>query len=244
VPPRFSLVIPAYNESELLPRLLDSVEAARQRYRGGRGAIEVIVADNASTDDTARIAREAGCRVEPVARRCIASARNGGASVASGEVLCFVDADCLVHAETFSVIDDGLGDRVVAGSTGVVPERWTLGLRLTFLLLVGSLRLFGIDAGVVFCRRADFEQIGGYNEQRLFGEDVELLLAMRRLGRQRTPRQRLVRLHGATTITSNRKFDKHGQWHYFVEVMRFLVQRPFRPDFTDRFARRYWYDDR
>ncbi len=52
-PIRISLVIPAWNEERYLPRLLDSVDAARARYRGGADRIEVIVADNASTDRTA-----------------------------------------------------------------------------------------------------------------------------------------------------------------------------------------------
>ena len=59
--PRFSLIIPPYNEERLLGRVLDSVDAARTAY--GRGdAIEVIVADNASTDRTAVIAATRGCR--------------------------------------------------------------------------------------------------------------------------------------------------------------------------------------
>ena len=53
---RQTLVIPAHNEEALLPRLLDTVEVARARYSFGAGAIEVIVADNASTDRTAGIA--------------------------------------------------------------------------------------------------------------------------------------------------------------------------------------------
>src|SRR5207248_1252646 len=85
--PRFSLVIPAYNEEAYLPRLLDSVDAARARYAGGPEAIEVIVADNASTDATARLAAERGCRVARVEKRVIAAARNGGAALARGEIL-------------------------------------------------------------------------------------------------------------------------------------------------------------
>ena len=45
---RFSLVIPAWNEEALLPRLLDTVDVARARFRRGADAVEVIVADNAS----------------------------------------------------------------------------------------------------------------------------------------------------------------------------------------------------
>ena len=100
----FSLVIPAYNEEELLPRLLKTVQVARERYVGGADRIEVIMGNNASTDRTADIAREFGCRVAFVEKRCIAAARNGGAAIARGEIVCFTDADGQIHPETFNVI--------------------------------------------------------------------------------------------------------------------------------------------
>ena len=82
--PRISLVVPAYNEAVLLPALLETVARARARHSRGADAIEIVVADNASTDDTARIARDAGCRVVHVEKRSIAAARNGGARAARG----------------------------------------------------------------------------------------------------------------------------------------------------------------
>lgn len=51
--PAISLVIPAQNESKLLPRLLNSIEIARDRFFIGREQIEVVVAVNGSTDATA-----------------------------------------------------------------------------------------------------------------------------------------------------------------------------------------------
>ena len=78
--PRFSLVIPAFNEQMYLPRLLDSVERARATYSGGAENVEVIVADNGSTDETATIASSRGCRVAQVEKRAIAASRNGGAT--------------------------------------------------------------------------------------------------------------------------------------------------------------------
>ena len=67
--PRISLVIPAYNEAGFLPRLLDTVAMARGRYDAGPSAVEVIVADNMSTDGTAAMAQSRGCRVATVERR-------------------------------------------------------------------------------------------------------------------------------------------------------------------------------
>lgn len=95
--PQLSLVIPAYNEAAMLPRLLSSIAIAKMSSRSCLH-LEVIVADNASTDETAQLAAAAGARVVPVERRCIASARNGGAAAAGGDLLAFVDADSLVHA--------------------------------------------------------------------------------------------------------------------------------------------------
>ncbi len=98
---RFSLIIPAYNEEAYLPALLDSVDKARTNYAGGPDDIEVVVADNASADSTADLARSSGCRVVREDRRVIAAVRNTGARNARGHVLVFVDADNIMHPGGF-----------------------------------------------------------------------------------------------------------------------------------------------
>ena len=237
---RFSLVIPAHNEEELLPRLLDSVAVARERWSEAPGAIEVVVVDNASTDLTAAVAEERGCRVVEVQERRIASVRNGGAAVAGGEILCFVDADSQIHPETFIAIERSLATgRVVAGSTGVWMERWSLGIALTWALFMPLVWLTRMDTGVVFCRREDFEAIGGYDERRFFGEDVQLLWDLRRIGRKRN--QRLTRLRTVKALGSTRKFDLHGDWHYFSDLFGLLPKMLWSPRASSEFADKYWY---
>src|SRR6266852_5705519 len=190
---RFSVIIPAYNEEKYLPRLLDSIEVARSNYFGGPEAVEVIVADNLSTDRTAEVAAARGARVVTVAKRRIAAARNGGAYAARGEILCFIDADSALHPQTFNAIDKAMSTgRFVAGTTSVRLERMSFGLLITYCLVMPMVWLTTLDTGVVFCRREDFNAIEGYDESRLYGEDVLLLLALRRLGRAKW--QRLTRL--------------------------------------------------
>jgi glycosyltransferase involved in cell wall biosynthesis len=93
-----SLVIPTFNRTGLLVELLDSIRA--QAWR----PVEVIVVDDASTDNTeqavrtfaARCSRAEGIDVRYVrqaARRGAPAARNRGISVASGGGLMFVDSD-------------------------------------------------------------------------------------------------------------------------------------------------------
>ncbi|TMH16619.1 MAG: glycosyltransferase [Betaproteobacteria bacterium] len=235
--PRYSLIIPAYNEERLLGRLLDSVDAARATYGGG-DAVEVIVADNASTDRTAVIAAMRGCRVIAVEKRVIAAARNAGARAARGEFLAFVDADAQVHPDTFVEIDRALADpRVVAGATGARLERWSIGIAFTYAMIVPIVFVTGMDTGVTFCRKEDFEAIGGYDESRLVAEDVAFLWALRRLGQTRG--QRLARATRAKIVASTRKFDEFGDWHFFsvaIEALRHLMRR----DLT-RFTASYWY---
>jgi glycosyltransferase involved in cell wall biosynthesis len=246
--PRYSLIIPAWNEQAYLPRLLDSVEAARRRFDGAAGAVEVIVADNESTDRTAEIARARGCRVAHATPRRIAVARNAGAALARGEILCFVDADYRIHPDTFVVIDRELATgRYIGGATGVRIERWTPGIIVTVVVVLGLLRLFGMDGGVWFCRREDFDAVGGYDESVPVSEDVRLLWALRKLGRRRRPKQTLSRGRStgppAKALVSLRKFDRHGDWHFLRDTLRLMYWGVFRPRKFEAHVQRYWYED-
>jgi len=230
---RYSLIIPAYNEERLLPRLLDSVEVARAAYAKA-DAIEIIVADNMSTDRTLEIARIRGCRVASVEKRVIAAARNGGARVAQGEIVAFIDADSQVHPQTFVEIDRALATgRCVGGATGVRMERWSLGIAVTYAMIIPMVLLTGMDAGVAFCRKQDFDALGGYDESLLLAEDVAFLWALRKLGKQLG--QRLMRVTRAKAIASTRKFDEFGEWHYFRFAGEYLRYG------KTKFADKYWY---
>ena len=82
---RVSLIIPALNESDCLPPLLDEVPA---------GLIhQVIVVNNGSTDKTAEVARMAGALVVEEPRQGYGFACAAGTAAAEGEVLAFMDGD-------------------------------------------------------------------------------------------------------------------------------------------------------
>ena len=239
--PRFSMVIPAYNEARWLPPLLDTIDRARAACSHGPDAVEVIVADNASTDRTAEIAAARGCRVARIETRTIAAARNGGAGAARGEILLFIDADSRIHPGTFDAVDAALATgRFVGGATGVTSERWSVGICVTWAMMLPMVWLTGMDTGVVFCRREDFVAVGGYDERRRFAEDVMFLLALRRLGRGRG--QRLTRLRSVKAVASTRKFDEHGDWHYFTSVLMLPIESVLRPRSAARRVERYWYE--
>jgi len=238
---RFSVIIPAYNEEQYLPRLLKSIEIARANYSGGRNQIEILVADNASTDRTAEVAAVYGARVVHVAKRRIGAARNGGARASTGEILCFIDADSAVHPQTFDAIDLVMKTgKYVWGVTGATMERMSFPLFITYWTFLPMVLLTGLDIGLSFCRREDFEAVGGYDESRLYAEDVKFPWALKRLGRARG--QRTVRLPQVKALGCTRKFDQFGDWHYF-----WMLGHIFKSLLTwnwhdEKLADRYWYN--
>ena len=223
--------------------MLDSVEAAARRYAHGAAAVQVIVANNASTDRTAELARERGCDVVPVAKRSIAAARNAGFAAARGEIVGFVDADMQIHPGTFDAIETALAsDRIVGGATGCTLDRWSLGLAVTYALFIPMVWLTRFDTGVVFCRRRDFEATGGYDESLRVAEDVALLFALRRVGRKQG--KRLTRLRHVKAVASTRKFDEYGDWHYLTTIPRLAVGLVVRRPALLEEIERYWYEPR
>ena len=238
---RFSVIIPAYNEEQYLPRLLKSIEIARANYSGGRNQIEILVADNASTDRTAEVAAVYGARVVHVAKRRIGAARNGGARASTGEILCFIDADSAVHPQTFDAIDLVMKTgKYVWGVTGATMERMSFPLFITYWTFLPMVLLTGLDIGLSFCRREDFEAVGGYDESRLYAEDVKFPWALKRLGRTRG--QRTVRLPQVKALGCTRKFDQFGDWHYFWMLGHAFKSLLTRNWHDEKLADRYWYN--
>lgn len=192
-----SFVIPAYNEERCLPGTLRAIHEA-----AGALALdyEIVVADDASTDATARLAAAGGARVVSASNRQIARTRNCGARAALGERLVFVDADTRVNpavvAAALRALDAGA---VGGGATPVFEEgapRWA---RWTMVLVIGSMRLANLAAGCfVFCTRDALDAAGGWDERHFAGEELMLSLALGRQGRFVMLRE--------TVATSPRKF--------------------------------------
>ena len=82
-----SVVIPAYNDAAMLR---DCLGALRDQIRP---ADEIIVVDNASTDDTAAVARELGATVVFEPTQGIFPAASAGYDAASGDIIARLDAD-------------------------------------------------------------------------------------------------------------------------------------------------------
>jgi glycosyltransferase involved in cell wall biosynthesis len=88
--PLVSVVIPCLNEAENIERC---VTAAREALERMGVAGEVLVADNGSEDDSARLAERAGARVVVERRRGYGSAYMAGFEASRGRYIVMADAD-------------------------------------------------------------------------------------------------------------------------------------------------------
>ncbi len=230
--PRYSFIIPAFNEQALLGRTL---EVLRSSARGLQGDFEIIVVNDSSTDRTPEIARSSGARVIDVQKRKIGAARNAGAAVATGKVFVFVDADTLVPERTLSEMEGLLEDpRVVAGGARMTfdtpPPFWgRIGAFIFLTVYFASRQAAG---GFLFARREAFAAAGGFDEQYFASEEVHLSKALKRLGRLRIVRHPVV--------TSARKFRMKTLRDHLG--LFGTLARKGRRGFKERDGLEMWYD--
>lgn len=110
-----SVIVPAYNTAQTISACVQAL----RRQTGVATEYELIVVDNGSTDNTAELAAAAGATLVRQARRGAAAARNAGIQAASGEIVCFTDADCAPAPDWIAAITAPLADPEIIGCKGV-----------------------------------------------------------------------------------------------------------------------------
>jgi len=239
---KLSIIVPAWNEAQLLPACLASIDAAVDANQSAGFTHEVIVVDNNSTDKTAEIAAAAGALVvfEPINQ--IARARNAGAAAASGDWLLFIDADSLLSSgllfDIHALID---ADKAVGcGSTMQMQGLpwWGRSMMATWTTM--SLTLRWAAGSLLVCRAEAFREVGGFNTQLYAAEEIDLSQRLKRWGRERGQRFEILRRHPLQT--SNRKLLLYSGREIGAQLAR-LMLRPWAA-LRDRAALSLWYDGR
>ena len=228
-----SFVVPAWNEERWLPATLASLHQAGAA--GGR-PYEIVLADDASTDRTTEIALANGANVVTVSHRQISATRNSGARAARGDILIFVDADTQVTPESVRAALAALDAGAVGGGAGIrFDGKVPLWSRALLPLLLLSFRWSRLAAGCfLFCRRADFEAVGGFDEKVYASEEIWLSRALGRRGRFVVLKERVV--------TSARKLRANSGGVHLRTLWR--LARVGRRGLADRKNLDLWYDGR
>jgi glycosyltransferase involved in cell wall biosynthesis len=174
--PLISCVVPVFNGERFLREALDSILA--QTYR----PVEIIVADDGSTDGTAGVVAANAGQIRYLWQRNAgpAAARNLGLSVAQGEFVAFLDADDLWHREKLArqmacfQARSELDLCVTHIQNFWVPELRREAIRLQHHRLMQALP--GYLTPTLLARRAVFEWAGGFDVALPHAGDTEWFL--------------------------------------------------------------------
>ena len=226
-----SFIIPAYNEEALIEATVKQLQVAATAL--GRD-YEIIVVNDASTDETAQIAEAAGARVVNVDNRQIAGTRNAGAANAAGEVFIFVDADTLVPAATLRAAIRALDNGAIGGGATIkFRGRLSLAAHFTAAIVQQLMHLSGMVGGCfMFMSRSAFEAVGGFDEAFYASEEVWLAMALRRRGRFVVLIQHVQ--------TSGRKLRQHGVFQLLAGGAVIMLRGP--AGVRKRDGLDLWYD--
>jgi glycosyltransferase involved in cell wall biosynthesis len=243
---KLSVVIPVLNERQSLPVTIAALRACHgiaETVVSETTISEIIVSDGGSTDGTADWVRAQPDLILVNSARGKGPQLNAGAARATGDVLLFLHADCVISQAALNALRSALNHAAHSGSqvstakpsasrfaasnlSGPKPvggafylrfaESRPQSLRLVAWGINLRARLRGTATGDqgIFVRKAVFDSIGGAPDWPLF-EDVELVRRIKRAGK-------FVVLKTPVTV-SGRRYIEHGVFRtaFLIYSLRF-----------------------
>jgi mycofactocin glycosyltransferase len=191
--PMVSVIIPVRNREKDLARCLRSLSNLRYPAR----YFEIIVVDDASSDGSLRVAAQFPVKTLAVRiRRQAAACRNLAARQARGEILAFIDSDCVADPSWLHELLPAFRDPDV-GAVGGMVEAYAEEKRLDcYEKVKSSLRVsnwhkrsseqerhFYVPSCNLLIRRELFRDLGGFREDLHVGEDVDLCWRLQKHGK-------------------------------------------------------------
>ncbi len=225
---RVSVIVPAYNAEDVLPRCLLALEhqtMPQEQY-------EVIVVDDGSEDGTAEVARAHGARVLRLDHMGPAAARNAGAELARADIIVFTDADCEPAPDFLERLMEPFDAPLVSGARGVYRTQQT-SLVARFVQLEYEERyqriarieqeeggVDALDTSYAAYRREVFLDANGFDTRyrHAAGEDHELSFRLARAGHvfRFVPEAAVYHWHVESVRKYARRKFRIGYWKAFL----------------------------
>jgi GT2 family glycosyltransferase len=225
-----SLIIITLRRPELLRNTLASLS------RQTRPPDETLIIDNGPDSDTEHVTRSSGARYFPEPRRGYGSARNRGLAEARGDVLYFLDDDCVAEPDWAERLWDAVasGKADLAGGSRV-SGRTGLAARLEYLSTDGPVLSPRLPAGPVphlstsnlILKREVVERTGAFDEKLAMCEDRDFTARARARG------FRLL-FEPAARVTHYSSVDRAADYfsrmrHYGYGTSQYFAMRPEEP---------------
>jgi glycosyltransferase involved in cell wall biosynthesis len=206
---KVSIIIPAFNEQKYLHRTLHSVE--RQTF--DHSDLEVIVVDNASTDQTADVFHSFSCKssiMHILLKEPILSpgrARNTGAKRARGKVFLFLDADSSLSPQTVQRVYDGYKKGLFMGIIRIKADPSDRIANQFFDLIHFGKNLFHLACHLGYCERNLFFEVGGFDPGIIHAEDLKFFTKVKKTLRKQGKDWCVI--EDAPIFTSTRRMSRY-----------------------------------
>ena len=238
-----SIIIPCLNEIENIEKCINALKG--QSYNG---AFEIIAVDNGSTDNTIRIIKGKGVILEHAKKRGPAAAKNKGIEKAKGNIIVFIDADCVAHPAWLDNIMKPFKDMSIGCVAGeIIPYKPRTRIE-QFLCekkhLSQSINVnhnflpYAATANAAY-RKEVFDKVGFFDESLFTGEDADMSWRMRLQTNYKlsySPEAIVYHPHE----TGLKALFKQKQRHAYGAVALYKKYRRFWPEQSSSLKKTYW----
>lgn len=199
-----SIVIPTLNEENFLPLLLSSIKS--QDFSD----YEIIVSDGGSTDRTREIALANNCRFTiDIEHHHPSWQRNHGASIATGEILIFFDADTILQEHFLQNVVSEFYKKKLVGAGFYIkfnPNKASYNIYSFLYNFFCFLRQYFAPASIgaaIIARRETHNLIQGFDTEIYVAEDYDYCYRISRHGKFRM-------IKSTRLLYSSRRLEKEG----------------------------------
>lgn len=184
-----SVIIPAFNEEEYIKYSLESINE-----NAPNNLLEIIVVNNASTDNTEKVVRKfKKARIVKENRKGLPFARQKGLIAAKGDILAYIDADSIIPKNWFKILNREFrqNKNLVAISGPYIYydlPKWKKKVAKIynkyFLLSVSKLSKHMILGGNFAAKKDALFKMGGFDTKiKFYGEDVNIGRRLKKIGK-------------------------------------------------------------
>ncbi len=232
---KYSVVIPAHNEAGSIANAINALKAQTVP----REDFEIIVVDNASNDNTYERALNAGADIViKESKKGANMARQTGFENSKGEIVAFLDADCLPPPDWLQKIEKDLSQKNIAAVSGpydyefkgiykIIDHIYTMHFAQPATRFLGF--IFRKKAGIIIggnfaAKRYAIEAIGGLPPLAFWGDDSTIaMLISRKVGKVLFDLDLIVK-------SSDTRFQEYGFFRLGFRYIREYLKAFFNAD--------------
>ena len=219
-----SIIIPAFNAERTIEQCLNAINKALPTKK------EIIVVDDGSTDRTREIASKFTIKLLcQTKNKGAAAAKNVGLAHSSGEIVAFIDSDCIIQENYFTdllkVLNEtkfpvgGVGGLILPFESGLISESFNI--RFFGCSPYGETRIREIDSlngGSSIYPKKVLLKVGGFDENLGGGEDVDINIRIRKVGYKLllVPSAKVFHLHPVKMRQLVKKWFNYGKLIFIV----------------------------